>query len=428
LGEGSFTDAESREGFKYVAPASEYRCTFAGTSFDSWHIPLTRIMQVEKTVVIQAGEIRSYMSEPIRNWDDRFTIFYDETNNIRRLSLSEIGLNAPDNKIFVLAGIALRAGQAAPDICDLRCAVRLQGNAPELKARHIAEGDFEAMLASRHLHTYLVWLLDQGLLVHYSSLNVLYWSLIDIVESIQGRDVLVALYQRQLKNELYDVVSRNPLRFLQLLHRFSYPNIERSAILPFLTEVVAFLDQESPTDRNQMVALLRDRLRQAAVLDELVFLHDTDGGELIDNFSMHFLRGVYVFKNANHVFDQETFVEKALRTTEIRDGGRRLDYRFTDSRLEPGVQLSDVIAQLFGKYFTFLQDHRLSELLARKSKFSRLQRDNLGLLRALIDRSDAVSDGFCHTIVPLDTNYKNDAFLHDRHVPNFLYQGSAGDE
>lgn len=379
-------------------------------------------MQAEKTALIQAGEIRRHMPEPIRNWDERFTLFYDETNNIRRLSLSEIGLNGPDNKIFVLAGIGLRAGQAAvPDIGDLRAAIRLQGNAPELKARHVAEGDFEAMLASKHLRTYLTWLLDRGLLVHYSGLNVLFWSLIDIVESIQGQDVFVALYQRQLKNELYDVVSRNPLRFLKLLHRFSYPNIDRSAIRPFLTEVVAFLEQESTTDRNQMVAVLRDRLRQAAGMGELVFLHDNDDGELIDNLSMHFLRGIYVFKNASHVFDQETFVERALRTTEIREDGRRLDYRFADSRLEPGVQLSDVVAHLFGKYFTFLQDHNLADLLARRGRFTGLQRDNLGLLRELIDRSDAVSDGFCHMLVPLDTNYKNDAFLHDHHVPSFLY-------
>lgn len=31
---------------------------------------------------------------PIRNWDELFSMFYDETGNIRRLTLSEVGLNA----------------------------------------------------------------------------------------------------------------------------------------------------------------------------------------------------------------------------------------------------------------------------------------------------------------------------------------------
>ncbi len=377
-------------------------------------------MSTDQTVVMQAGEMRRWMPQPLRNWDERFTIYYDETNNIRRLKLSEVGLNAPDNKSFVLAGIALRAGQTAPRIDDLRSALRLQANAPELKARHVAEGNFEAILASKHLHTYLSWLVQHGLLIHYSGLNVLYWSLIDIVESLQGQDPLVAFHHRELKNELYDLVSHDPFKFLQLLHGFSYPNIQRSEIRSFMTAVVDFLKGHPTSDRNHAASLLRDRLRHAAEFDDLPFLHDNDDGELIADFSGHFLRGVYVFKNAAHVFDQETIVQRALRTTEFREGNKRLDYRFSDSKLEPGVQLTDVVANLFGKYFTFLQDHKLSDLLERKKRFSGIQRDNLALLRELVDRSDAISDGFCHTIAPLDTGFKNDAFLHDRHAPGFL--------
>jgi len=377
-------------------------------------------INADQTVVIQARDMRRLMLEPLRNWNERFTLYYDETNNIRRLTLSEVGLNAPDNKIFVLAGIALRAGQATPAIDDLRASIRLQGNAPELKARHVAEGGFEAMLASRHLHTYLSWLLDRGLLVHYSAMNVLYWSLIDIVDSIQGRDPLVLAYNRELKNELYDLVSRNPSQFLQLLHRFSYPNIERSAVYAFMTAVVAFLAQQAARDRNPLAALLKDRFRDAADLDELVFLHDNHDGELMPDFSGHFLRGVYVFKNATHVFDRETFVQKALTKTEIREGDNRLDYRFADSKSEVGVQLSDVVAHLFGKYFTFLQDNSLAALLERKSSFTDTQQANLALLRELIDRSDAVSNAFCHTITPLDADFKNGEFLHDVRAPRFV--------
>ena len=108
----------------------------------------------QQTAVIQAEEMRSWMPHPIRNWNERFTLYYDETNNIRRLKLSEVGLNIPENKASALAGIALREGQTRAGIADLRRALRLNANAPELKTRHIAEGDFEATLASRRLQTF----------------------------------------------------------------------------------------------------------------------------------------------------------------------------------------------------------------------------------------------------------------------------------
>ncbi|MBX3656506.1 MAG: DUF3800 domain-containing protein [Ramlibacter sp.] len=379
-------------------------------------------MSTQPPTVIQADEMRGLMLQPLRNWDERFTFYYDETNNIRRLRLSEVGLNASDNKTFVLAGISLRAGRAMPAIDGLRANLRLQGNAPELKAKHVADGNFEAMLASRDLQVYLTWLLDHDLLVHYSALDVLYWSLTDIVDTLMAQDDLVAFHQRTLKNELHDGVRRDPVQFFQLLHGFGYPDLQRTAIGPFMTAVVAFLERQASVNRNREAALLKDRLRAAASLKDLPFLHDNDKGELIPNFAPHFLRSVYVFQHAAHVFDQETYVQKALQTLEVRAGARRLDYRFVDSRSEPGVQLSDVIANLFGKYFTFLQLTNLTQLLARRAAFTQMQQNNLALLRELIDRSDAASNGFCHTIVPLDTNFKSDAFLYDHRVPNHLLE------
>lgn len=54
---------------------------------------------------IQVKELRENIS-PLRNWDSEMQMFYDETNNVRRLKLTEVGLNAPIENPFVLAGIA----------------------------------------------------------------------------------------------------------------------------------------------------------------------------------------------------------------------------------------------------------------------------------------------------------------------------------
>lgn len=348
-------------------------------------------------------------------------MFYDETNNIRRLTLSEVGLNAPRNRNFVLAGIVLQPGQHIENIDALRATLGVQANAAEIKFKHVAWGDYEAALASRRLNSFLALLLDQGILIHYSQLNVLYWSLIDIIESLMlGNTFGINEYHMHLKSELYDVVTRSPAEFMSLLHSFAYPNVDRGRIRAFLGVVSDFLDRHSPENRNDGTMLLKQTLRQAVRMDELVFLHDNEPSELIQDFTMHFLRSVFEFKNASHTFDRETNVERVLQSLDVRDGQRRVDYRFVDSKDNLCVQLSDVVAGLMGKHFDYVQDHSLAMLKTRKAGFSELQKQNLAMLRELIDRSDAVSDGFCHAIAPLDSMFKNNAFLHDFDAPRFI--------
>lgn len=135
---------------------------------------------------------------------------------------------------------------------------------------------------------------------------------------------------------------------------------------------------------------------------------------------MFFLRSVYVFRNASHTFDRETNIEKVLQSVDVRDGQRRIDYQFVDSKDNVCVQLSDVVAGLIGKHYSYVQSHSIATLNARKAGFSELQKLNLSLLRELIDRTDAVSDGFCHSIIPLDSNIKNNVFLHGHDAPSFI--------
>lgn len=129
---------------------------------------------------------------------------------------------------------------------------------------------------------------------------------------------------------------------------------------------------------------------------------------------------LYVFKHASHVLDRETNIEKIMQRYEIRDGDRLLDYRFADSADEVGIQASDVFTGLIGRHFTYVQQHTLPELREALGRFSPQQMKGFGLLRELIDRSDAFSDGLLHGVTPLDTTLKNNAFLHGQPAPAHL--------
>jgi len=372
--------------------------------------------------IIQADHFRSGMTA-LRNWDVPLRMYYDETNNIRRLSLSEVGLNVTANKMFAISGISLGPGQELSGWEELRRAIHIQSSAAEVKFKHIAPPDYEAALASRKLFDVLTWLLHNNVLIHYSVLDVLYWSILDIIESLMPDDrLLIVPFHLELKNELYDAVCIEPGAFMSLLHSFSYPNVERSRVQPFIEAVLYFIEQSVPINRNVVTAMLKQTLRHAARLPglELPFLQGNEPGDLISDFSFHFMHCIYIFKYASHVFDQESYIERSLQSFDIWDGGRRLNYRFADSQGEIGIQVSDVITGLLGRHFTYLRNHSLPALRKKKATFSELQTKNLDLLRKLIDQSDAFSNGLFHTVLPLDTIYKNNAFLHEQDTPGYL--------
>lgn len=350
----------------------------------------------------------------IRRADDKLAFYYDETNNIRKFLLTDDGTNVSEHKNFVLGGIALQEGQVLPEIASLRTALGMQDNAPEIKFKHVASGDFEAVLASRKMVRFLAWLTDHQLAIHYSSINIVYWAIVDIVDSILASKRFDAFSygRREMKNELYRIACMDKPAFLALMKHHGYPNIQHGKVTDFIADVGAFLNLHNPKAGNLPTHMLKELVRKAKFLTELAFLVDNDADVLIDSFSSFFTMPILLFKNAAHVFDREIQVEKSLNTEGFKQRAQGIDYRFSDSKVDPGIQLADVTVGLIGKYQDFVEEHRLPELLARKKVWSATQTESFNLLRGLIDYSDEVSNAFVHRITAMDSEWKNNTFMH----------------
>ncbi|WP_267400519.1 DUF3800 domain-containing protein [Pseudomonas sp. GM_Psu_2] len=378
--------------------------------------------------ILQADKMRRGRPAE-KNQDTHFQLFYDETNNFRKFRLDEDGLNEP-NHPFVLGGIALKTGVKIEGWRDLRKALGIQDNAPEVKLKHLAKGEkdcdrYEFTLAQSEVSTLLQWLIDQEMMIHHSALDPLYFSILDIIESLQAEHSFdINAIHQELKGELHFAVLQDTPKFLGLMHRYGFPNVQREDVRDFLVDVESFVLSHLPSNRNGATFLLKHTLRKAARCRdlELVFLHDNAAGELVEGLGNWFMHPIYTFKNAVHVFDEETEIQKYLKVFEIRDGDRRLDYSFIKSPLEIGVQLSDVIAGIFGRYFRYLNSHSMTELARRRSSFTAIQVENLGRLRTLVERSISFSGGLFFRLMPADTLMKNAAFLHDEEIPPFMWE------
>jgi len=351
----------------------------------------------------------------LRRVDDKFTFYYDETNNIRKFYLTNNGTNVSEHNNFVLGGILLMEGEALPDIAPLRSKLRMQNNAPEIKFAHVAKGDFEKVLTSKKLEIVLSWIIEHGILIHYSSVNIIYWAIVDIIDSILAEDQFehYRQYHQYMKNELYRLVNLDKSAFLALMKRHHYPDLQRGKTADFIADVDAYLNSFSPEDDNLPALMLKALIEKSVSLPELVFLVDEREDMLIESFQGFYTHPVMLFKNATHIFDCEIQIEKSLNSTKFKDGSRHVNFLFSDSRSASGIQIADVVTGFLGKYQSFVEEHPLSELLKRKNSWNEIQIANFNLLRRLIDLSDEVSNAFIHRVTALDTQWKNDAFLHD---------------
>ena len=116
--------------------------------------------------------------------------FYDETNNIRKLYLTnskENFLNSEQNP-FILGGLATPQNLQNDEnfkssIDELFKKLGIQKTQKEVKFKHIAHGNFDSILKSKKLNIILDWILKENLVFHFMLLDVIHWSLIDIIES-----------------------------------------------------------------------------------------------------------------------------------------------------------------------------------------------------------------------------------------------------
>ncbi|MFZ6776989.1 DUF3800 domain-containing protein [Undibacterium sp. Ji83W] len=351
----------------------------------------------------------------LRRVDEKFTFYYDETNNIRKFYLTNTGANVAEYKNFILGGIVLEEGKSIPDFSSLRSKLGMQLNAPEIKFSHIAKGDFEQVLSSYKLNIVLSWIIENDIFIHYSSVNIIYWAIVDIIDSIlaEAKFAIYEQYRQPLKNELYRVANLDISAFLAMLKAHHYPDIQPGKSADFIMDLAAFLDIHSTENDNLSTLMLKELIRKSEKLAELIFLVDEEEGMLIKSFSGFYIRPIMLFKNATHIFDHEFQIENNLNGSNFKNVSSQIKFSFSDSKSEPGIQLADVITGFLGKYQNFVEENSLSDLLKCKILWDEKQSANFALLRQLIDTSDDVSNAFIHRTTAMDSQWKNDAFMHD---------------
>ncbi|OCI90963.1 hypothetical protein A6U85_25055 [Agrobacterium sp. 13-626] len=338
----------------------------------------------------------------LHNVDRAYTIFYDETNNHRRVHVREGGLNIAEPTCFVIGGIAYGGPERIFDLKHLRKILQVQDNAAEIKLKNVASGDFLKMLTSRKLETFFRWLLEQGLFVHFSVVDPLYWSIVDIIDSILADDEATQLipFARDLKNDLFSILRYDISGLIDLFRRYEFPNVGKARRREFIKELLEIAEARSDLLDHFNYMMLKGVLQLARNIESLPFVEDETPNVLIDSFGGFFIERLYILKNASHILDVEELIIDYLKDVRFVDGNRELKhFRFADSKHEAGIQISDVVAGFLGKYFSFICATDDDKLIEIRQSLGQQQAINLSLLYELLERSNKENLVFAHAVM-----------------------------
>ena len=348
-------------------------------------------------------EIRKMSEEMfgLKELDSKFKFFYDETNNIRRFHLKEDKFNESIKTNFILGGIVLEEGQQV-NLTPLFESFGLQKNIVEIKLKNLAKGNFLECLTSIHLQSIFKFLISEKLFIHYSSLNFLYFSTVDIIDSlIEATGIQYdPFYNRALKNDLYICVKKNIEEFIGLFYEYEYPNIKEDKVLNFIEKLIEIFSKEPKNNGNNTILML---LKESKKTKNLFFIMDEKNHELIGDFTQFYSRTIYLFLNSEHIFDKEDSIEPLIEKLDMTYENSKIEnYSFVDSKDNPLIQLSDIIIGLIGKFYNFINENSISEIKRQLDMINKTQKDTLKLYVQILFESEKRNKAYIHLTISND--------------------------
>ncbi|AVM42767.1 DUF3800 domain-containing protein [Fastidiosipila sanguinis] len=333
-------------------------------------------------------------------FEEEMTFYYDESGNCRKFSLTNTGFNNIDalKGDFVLAGVAHEGKSCDIDVPSLYAELDYKEGQKELKFKHLYHNsrDFQSFIGSKRATGFLKWLSKSGLYIHYSALNNLYYSLVDIVDSLWETHPQCVMYMWDIKGALYDFVIEHQDEVINIFIRHTYPDVKD--VSAFCNEICSLIweyNDDSEYDSGFFLELLRQMLKTAGKLDKLIFVQDNEPFMLIQEYYIFYTERCEIFSKSNHIFDEEPTVQKQIADLELYENGIQFNnWQFVKSHENIYVQVSDLIAGLLRKLFMFLDANSLTDIESIAMKLNDAQVKNFTLIWMLIRKADDKSPLF----------------------------------
>lgn len=335
----------------------------------------------------------------------KYVFYYDESNNCRKFWVDDKQqFNTDYREDFVLAGLVKKEEDTVDvSLETFRKPLRLQGNVEEIKFKNLyAKGDFLQCVKEKRLFETLSWIDKSPFYIHYMNVNNLFYTLVEIFDSIVNPDEISEFgYDYfKMKSVFYYMFKKKADELQILMFKYKYPNIQREDIEVFCNELLFLLG--SRREMKEEEKFLAGMLARASKSDELVFLHDNDNYIMQENYAEFYADPIRKYQKSTHIFDEEPAVQDIVKK-QIALGENMADnFKFVKSETDIFVQLSDVVAGILGKLFKYINSTSVNQRRKDVEGLSKLQVDNILLIDKLRMDADRENPGFLCSIGPWD--------------------------
>mgnify|MGYP004473709791 CR=1 FL=1 len=340
------------------------------------------------------------------NNQKKYVFYYDESNNCRKFWVddSKQKFNTDYTADFVLAGL-VRKEEDTVDVSleTFRKPLKLQANVDEIKFKNLyAKGDFLQCVKEKRLFETLSWIDKSPFYIHYTNVNNLFYTLVEIFDSIVRPDEISEFgYDYfKMKSVFYYMFKGKADELQSLMFRYKYPNIQPEDVEAFCNDLLFLLG--SRREMKEEEKFLAGMLARASKSDELVFLHDNDDYIMQENYAEFYADPIRKYQKSTHIFDEETTVQDMVKN-QIAMGKNMADnFKFVNSQTDIFVQLSDVVAGILGKLFKYINSTSINQRRKDVEGLSKLQVENILLIDKLRTEADWENPGFLCSIGPWD--------------------------
>lgn len=418
-------DLKHNENLKKIAEYNNFQRGLITEYFFKWALSNNiDYASIQWFIEIFSKQKDDSLKDLINAFYKNYKIYSDETNNCVKFRFkNEKGdINTQWYNDFVIAGVVYDKDLGLFDIDSLFDKLKLQKNIEKVKLGHLAKYNgedknrFLNILCSKKLKIVLETLCEsKSIFIHWSTENLLYFSLVDIVDSIlENNNYKIS---NKIKNIIYEYALENP-DFLSSLSKYNYPNIKDADTESFCTYLLKCVEDirksQFVKNNDKELLIFEKEIKRNITSKNLIFLSDNNDKLLIETFVHNYAVRIANFPNSDLVFDQCSFIEENIEN--IVNGiccDKKPKYKFVNSKSSKWLQLSDIVAGITGAFMAYINTHDINKIKEDIKTLNEIQKANLKLFIQLRKKSVRKNIYFDH----MSINYLQEErilFIQDR--------------
>lgn len=357
---------------------------------------------------------KDYLSIWGVNTEEKMHFYYDESNNCRKfwLDSGKTNFNHDFRADFVLAGIATDKEYQIP-FEELKQRFRLQKNVVELKSKSLFKGkDFLQSMGTKQATALIKLFSDYDLYIHYSNVNNFYYTIVEILDSIVTPDEIdeFGFNYFGLKTTFYDMLVPSIDEVIEIMIKYSYPNIKTTDIEAFCNALMDAIDSQYIQKPDQKFVF--GMLKRASKSHELVFIQDNIDYVMQEDYSIFYVDTIMKFSKSMHHFDEELSIQDKVAKTVSEFDKDATNYEFINSKDNTMIQISDLVAGLLGRMFFFINSvSSYNEIRKKVIELNDIQVINCKHFNELRIKSNFHNKGFLHSTTTVGIIKRLDFFF-----------------